>query len=148
MFAVVSCYIVEIVFGYLEYHTGGAAHIEVASNGTMRCIKYAWTSSFVLLWMGVGIRYGQKLANTLKAGATDGPNPQLKRVQKYFFALVVASFLGAMYRLYTIPLFWGKSLFRNMPLCTLRRFYLGPTTVVYNMTLILQWVIVFAQQPG
>ena len=148
-FTYISCYIVEVVFGFLEYHVGEASHMEAASNGTMRAIKYGWTNIFVLIWTGIGIRYGQKLSTTLKAGAAnDGPNHQLRKIQKYIFALVFGAILGSMQKMVLIPRFIGKTLFRNMPVCSMKKFFFGPTTSTYVVILVVQWAICYAQQPG
>mmetsp|Transcript_15976 Transcript_15976/g.29902 ORF Transcript_15976/g.29902 Transcript_15976/m.29902 type:complete len:434 (-) Transcript_15976:89-1390(-) len=148
LFTIVSCYLVEIVFGYLEFHVGPSSHLEAASNGNMRAFKYLYTSLLVLIWTAIGVRYGLKLSATLKSGAKDGPNPQLRKIQKYIFALALGSSLGAMQKLVVTPKFLGKDLFRNLPVCSLKGFYMGPTTTFYILTLIIQWSIVYAQQPG
>ncbi|GMI08385.1 hypothetical protein TrRE_jg5949 [Triparma retinervis] len=111
MFTIVTCYIAEIIGGYLEFHTGEAAHMEAASNGNMRAAKYAWTSILAIAWCGIGIRYGKKLSDTLAAGGKkDGPNHQLRKIQKYIFALVLGGTLGSLQKLFLIPKFLGKNL--------------------------------------
>jgi hypothetical protein len=123
--------------------------MEAASNGNMRAAKYAWTSILAIAWCGIGIRYGKKLSDTLAAGGKkDGPNHQLRKIQKYIFALVLGGTLGSLQKLFLIPKFLGKNLFRNLPLCTMKGFYMGGTTSVYVIILIIQYAIVFAQQPG
>jgi hypothetical protein len=121
--------------------------VEAASNGNMRAAKYAWTSILALIWCGIGIRYGKKLSVTLAAGK-EGPNPQLKKIQKYIFALVLGGTLGSLQKLFLIPKFLGKNLFRNLPLCTMKGFYMGGTTSLYVIIIIIQYAIVYAQQPG
>jgi hypothetical protein len=147
-FAYISCYIVEVLFGFLEYHVGEPSHMEAASNGNMRAIKYAYTNMFILIWTAIGICYWQKLSSTLKAGAKEGPNAQLRKIQKYIFALVIGSVLGSLLKAVLIHRFIGKTLFRNMPVCGMKGFYFGPTTSTYVVILVVEYAICYAHQPG